>query len=189
MHEDGIGMARTFEAEFNGRREEATRVRAGFFAWVDGAPAAGYRSSRTGSPEAVAVTLRPRPSAPVGVLTGTYGALVIAPLVASTGRPDVRVIPVENRFFGGNIGVSGLLVGDDIARVLAAEPAGHRYLLPDVCLSNGRFLDGSAPSEMPRPVEVVATDGLALRRALSVGVEPPEAHNHPVGAVPGAGAR
>ena len=28
---------------------------------------------------------------------------------------------------------------------LAAEPEGHRYLLPDVCLSNGRFLDGTAP--------------------------------------------
>ncbi len=189
MHEDGIGMARTFEAEFLGRRDEATGVRPGFFAWVDGAPAAGYRSPRTGSSGATPVTLGPRPSAPVGVLSGTYGALVIAPLVASVGRPDVRVIPVENRFFGGNIGVSGLLVGDDLARVLAAEPAGHRYLLPDVCLSNGRFLDGTAPCDLPRPVEVVPTDGLALRRALSIGVATwsPEASAHPFGARPGPG--
>ena len=49
--------------------------------------------------------------------------------------------------------------------MLAAEPAGHRYLLPDVCLSDdGRFLDGSTVADLPRPVEVVATDGHALRR-------------------------
>jgi NifB/MoaA-like Fe-S oxidoreductase len=91
---------------------------------------------------------------------------VLAPLVARLGRSDVRVIPVENRFFGGNIGVTGLLVGADLARVLADEPAGHRYLLPDVCLSDGRFLDGTTPHDLPRPVEVVATDGASLRAAL-----------------------
>ena len=37
------------------------------------------------------------------------------------------------------------MVGADLARVLADEPAGHRYLLPDVCLSDdGRFLDGGS---------------------------------------------
>ena len=30
----------------------------------------------------------------------------------------------------------------------------------------GRFLDGTTPEELPRPVEVVATDGIALRAAL-----------------------
>jgi hypothetical protein len=51
--------------------------------------------------------------------------------------------------------------------VLAAEPADDRYLLPDVCLSDdGRFLDGVTVAELPRPVEVVATDGISLRRAL-----------------------
>ena len=77
------------------------------------------------------------------------------------------MIPVTNEYFGGNIGVTGLLVGDDLARVLAAEPEGHRYLLPDVCLSAGRFLDGSTPDDLPRPVEVVPTDGAALRTALA----------------------
>ena len=76
------------------------------------------------------------------------------------------MLPVENRFFGGNVGVTGLIVGEDIARVLADEPAGHRYLLPDVCLSGGRFLDGSSPEDLPRPVEVVAADGRSLRIAL-----------------------
>ncbi|MEO7573684.1 MAG: DUF512 domain-containing protein, partial [Acidimicrobiales bacterium] len=69
---------------------------------------------------------------------------------------------------GGTTAVTGLLVGEDIARVLAVEPASHRYLLPDVCLSNGRFLDGTAPEDLPRPVEVIPTDGHALRRALGI---------------------
>jgi hypothetical protein len=62
--------------------------------------------------------------------------------------------------------VTGLIVGADLERVLASEPDRHRYLLPDVCLSEGRFLDGSTPADLPRPVEVVATDGASLRAAL-----------------------
>ena len=62
------------------------------------------------------------------------------------------------------------MTGADLTRVLAAEPAGHRYLLPDVCLSDdGRFLDGGTVDDLPRPVEVVATDGHALRAALEHG--------------------
>ena len=43
------------------------------------------------------------------------------------------------------------MVGEDLARTLRAEPEGHRYLLPDVCLSGGRFLDGTTPAELPAP--------------------------------------
>jgi putative radical SAM enzyme (TIGR03279 family) len=223
MHEDGVGMARTFELEFTGRAAEPTGVQPGFFAWVDGAPAEGYRAPRnpagetalrpTPSPQVsvrndrvvapgdrdlaggvgigagvgacgagpaqvtgparvaeggqvARVALRARRSAPVGILTGPYGAQVIGPLVAGLGRDDVRVIPVANHFFGGNTGVTGLMVGEDLTRVLAGEPEGHRYLLPDVCLSEGRFLDGLTVNDLPRPVEVVPTDGIALRHAL-----------------------
>jgi hypothetical protein len=56
--------------------------------------------------------------------------------------------------------------------VLADQPAGHRYLLPDVCLSQGRFLDGTAPEDLPRPVEVVPADGSGLRSALGLETEP-----------------
>jgi NifB/MoaA-like Fe-S oxidoreductase len=169
MHEDGIGMARTFEREFTGEATTATGPQAGFFAWVDHAPDGGeyepYRGPRGPLGSAAGA---PGGTAPTGVLTGEYGAPVLEPLVASLGRDDVRVLPVRNDFFGGNIGVTGLLVGADVARVLSAEPAGHRYLLPDVCLSQGRFLDGTTVGDLPRPVEVVATDGAALRAALEV---------------------
>jgi len=179
QHENGIGMAAAFAGSFAGDERLARGVRPGFFAAVDGAPAAGYRAprARTASDAHSSGPLRPGSSAvlglpvrrarrPVGVLTGRYGARVLAPLVAGLGRADVRVIPVENRFFGGNIGVAGLLVGEDLARALAAEPEGHRYLLPDACLSEGRFLDGGTLADLPRPVEVVASDGWSLRRAL-----------------------
>ncbi|MEM9520247.1 MAG: DUF512 domain-containing protein [Actinomycetota bacterium] len=178
MHEDGIGMARTIELEFHDDAiTEPTGPRAGFFAWVDGAPADGYRAPRHGSPAQVVaqrdgggvatpVSLSPRKSAPIGVLTGTLGAAVIEPLIAASGRDDARVIAVPNDYFGGNIGVTGLMVGEDVARVLATEPEGHRYLLPDVCLSRGVFLDGMSVSDLPRPVEVISTDGAALRLAL-----------------------
>jgi len=94
----------------------------------------------------------------------------LAPLLATCGRGDVRLLPVRNEFFGGNTGVTGLMVGEDIARTLATQPAGHRYLLPDVCLSEGRFLDGLTVADLPHPVEVVPTDGVALRAALDLPV-------------------
>ncbi|MBC8364822.1 MAG: DUF512 domain-containing protein [Actinobacteria bacterium] len=164
MHEDGIGMARCFEMDFLGGGSDGPGPRAsGFFQAVDGAPAVGFRAPRTDG----RVHLRPRRDAPVAVLTGELGAPVLGPLVDGLDRPDVRVLPVGNSFFGGNVGVTGLLVGEDLARVLGGEPEGHRYLLPDVCLSGGRFLDGLTPDDLPRPVEVVATDGAALREALA----------------------
>ena len=164
MHEDGVGMAATLKMEFTGQTDGATGTRPGFFAWVEGAPAAGYRAPR--SDGSTPINMRPRKSAPVGVVTGEYGAAVLAPLLKSLGRDDVRVVTVENRFFGGTTAVAGLLVGEDIANTLANQPEGHRYLLPDVCLSQGMFLDGTRPGDLPRPVEVVPTDGVALRKAL-----------------------
>ena len=77
---------------------------------------------------------------------------------------------MRNEFFGGNTAVTGLLTGADLCRVLDQEPQRHRYLLPDVCLSDDhRFLDGLTVADLPRPVEVVATDGFALRAALGDG--------------------
>ena len=176
QHEDGVGMARAFELELSGEAEEGLGTQAGFFAWADGAAptmpsrgpegAEGYRAPRTEGP--LPAPCDEPDGRPVTILTGEYGARVLEPLVASMGRPDVRVLPVANNFFGGNIAVTGLLVGADLAPVLAEAPDDHRYLLPDVCLSNGVFLDGTSPADLPRPVEIVPTDGVALRRALGV---------------------
>ena len=51
-------------------------------------------------------------------------------------------------------------------RARRRSPTDDRYLLPDVVLSRGRFLDGDDASPSCRaPVEIVATDGAALVRA------------------------
>lgn len=176
MHEDGVGMVRTFEWEFTGRLSSPTGPQSGFFASVDGAPAEGYRAVRNpaadtglrGRSSSSGLSIRPSRRAPIAILTGEYGARVLEPLVASLARPDVRVVSVANEFFGGNTSVAGLMVGSDLARELERQPEGHRYLLPDVCLTEGRFLDGTSIEDLPRPVEVVPTDGIALRRVLEV---------------------
>jgi putative radical SAM enzyme (TIGR03279 family) len=156
--ENGVGIAAAFAASFHGEAIGAPPT-GGFFQSVDGAPASGYRAPRAPG----SVTLRPRPGAPVTVVTGTYGAALLAPLVEPRGA---RVLPVANSFFGGNIAVAGLLAGEDVAAALAQEPHGRRYLLPDVCLSGGRFLDGLGIGDLPRAVEIIPADGASLRRAL-----------------------
>jgi putative radical SAM enzyme (TIGR03279 family) len=160
--ENGIGMTRAFETAFHGERAGTHGTHSGFFAWVDGAPAAGYRAERVGArPSGTA-----RDERPVTVVTGAYGARVLGPLVDGHSRADVEILAVENDFFGGNIAVAGLLTGSDLGKALADRPTGRRHLVPDACLSEGRFLDGQTPDDLPVPIEVVPADGSSLRAAL-----------------------
>lgn len=161
QHENGVGMAAAFAARFRGRLDAPEGGPGGFFQSVDGAPAAGYRAPRTNG-----LTIAPRRGAPVTVVTGVYGASVLAPLVNEVA-PDAEIMAIDNNFFGGNTGVAGLLTGADLTEALREAPEGRRYLLPDVCLSGGRFLDGVELADLPRQVEVVASDGAALRAALA----------------------
>jgi putative radical SAM enzyme (TIGR03279 family) len=172
MYEDGIGMARAFEAELFGTGSRATsEARGGFFRSADAdlsgssdAEYEPYRGVRATGDQLLRIG--PRRGAPVAILTAPYGARVLQPLVERLGPLDVRIVTVDNRYFGGNVAVSGLMVGEDLARVLADQPPGHRYLLPDVCLTQGRFLDGTGPADLPLPVEIVPADGHSLRAAL-----------------------
>jgi putative radical SAM enzyme (TIGR03279 family) len=193
QHENGVGMARAFEAEVRaalaGEHRSVVGSRPGFFAWVEGAPADGYRAPRTDRAGEVPVAIRDRTArttpvptaavptapAPVAIVTGAYGAEVLAPLVDDLGAAasaEVSLLPVDNRFFGGNIAVTGLLTGADVARALGSVGADTRVLLPDVVLSNGRFLDGVTLDDLPRPVEVVATDGTTLVAAVTGSASP-----------------
>ncbi|HEY3672860.1 MAG TPA: DUF512 domain-containing protein, partial [Acidimicrobiia bacterium] len=174
QHENGIGMAAQFaeevRSELAGASPEVVGTRTGFFAWVDGAPAEGYRAPRLADSVPVTLTTTTRRAREqVTILTGEYGARVLAPLaddLAAAAGARVEVKPVANCFFGGNIAVTGLLTGPDVARALGEIDPGTRVLLPDVVLSNGRFLDDTTPADLPRPVEVVATDGASLVKAL-----------------------
>lgn len=192
QHENGIGMAATFISEVRetiARRSAdvgapsggvpidaptGTGTRSGFFAWVDGAPAEGYRAARAPKSLMGLDLLKVRDlksaDAPVVLLTGAYGDAVLSPLLAElstlAGVP-ITTLVVENRFFGGNIGVTGLMTGADIAAAIANFKNGERIILPDVALSNDRFLDGMGVADLVPAVEVVATNGVALVEALA----------------------
>jgi putative radical SAM enzyme (TIGR03279 family) len=167
QHENGIGMARAFVDGFtNPDKAGPGGVRHGFFASVDAAPAEGYRANRLPEEATVRAANGMADPRPVTVLTGAYGARILRPLLAAHPRQDLAVQEVANDFFGGNIGVAGLLTGEDLARALSSAPRDARYLLPDACLNEGRFLDGLTLADLPRAVEVVPTDGGSLRAAL-----------------------
>ena len=175
QHENGIGMASAFDLAFNGDSDAALGTKSGFFSWVDGAPATGYRAPRTSGYAPVSnvpvsdvpvseVARNAYVGAPVTIITGEYGSMVLEKTLGSF--PGVDLLPVHNTWFGGNIAVTGLLVGADIAAALSErEPVG-RVLLPDVCLSQGLFLDGTSIEDLPVAVEVIPSDGLSLRKAL-----------------------
>jgi putative radical SAM enzyme (TIGR03279 family) len=161
QHENGIGMARAFYDELE--RFEAGDAAvpppvSGEWRTIPGAPGDFYRTPRVTKDLGHDDT-----PGPVVLVTGTYGAAVLEPIRPRLERladRAIRVLPVPNEFFGGNVGVSGLLVGDDLRRALAADrrDAGV-YLVPDVALSGDRFLDDTTiedvAADAPAPVAIV----------------------------------
>ena len=79
------------------------------------------------------------------------------------GGLSMRLVGVENRFFGESITVSGLLTGADILAALKREAVGDAVLLPPNCVNeDGVLLDDRTPEEMAKvlgvPVEVGSYD-------------------------------
>ena len=87
---------------------------------------------------------------------------------------SVRVYPVENRFFGKTVTVTGLLTGGDVLASLTPEKVRDmdEILLCDTMLRHERdlFLDdmtiGAFREGAPLPVRLVGCDGQALYDAL-----------------------
>ena len=159
--ENGIGLVAAFVESFAGHAE-MDKLGTGFFQSVDGAPALGYRAPRVspGQDESSAA------AGDVAIVTGEYAAPILRELLDQHHFEDVRIITVENRYFGGNIKVAGLMTGQDLRRALGDVPASTTCLLPDVCLSEGRFLDGLGIEDLPHPVNIVRTTGQDLRTVL-----------------------
>jgi NifB/MoaA-like Fe-S oxidoreductase len=119
----------------------------------------------------VPVSLRVRKQVvdkPVAIVTGSYGATVMRNALREQSFDDVSVLEVKNHFFGGNTAVAGLMTFEDIHRVLSEDKGSHTYLLPDVCLNDGVFLDGGSIEDLHREfdVEVIPTSGSSLRDRL-----------------------
>jgi len=156
--ENGVGMVAQFREGFVEGRESA-RLGTGFFQSVDGAPAWGYRAERGAGRS-------DEGDGPVTILTGEYAAPLLRELFDAHGFGDVDVVAVTNTFFGGNIKVAGLLTGVDLARALGDVDERAVCLVPDVCLNEGRFLDGTTLDDLPRRVTTVRTTGRDLRLAV-----------------------
>ncbi len=156
--ENGIGLVAAFEESFSGAGV-MEKLGTGFFQSVDGAPAWGYRAERGAS-------VSDEPTSDVLVVTGEYAAPLLRNLLDRYGFAGVSILGVPNTFFGGNIKVAGLLTGEDITRALEQVPLTTLCLLPDVCLSEGRFLDGLSLQDLERPIRVVRTTGQDLREVL-----------------------
>ncbi len=110
---------------------------------------------------------------PAVLVTGTLFAPVAAGLLEAAGLSEaVRVLSVENRFFGGNVSVTGLLTGVDIAEAIRADGARMRYLVPDIMVnSDGLLLDDVAAGDVAgmtgATIEWIAPGADALVKALS----------------------
>ena len=159
--ENGIGLVAAFVESFTGTFE-MEKLGTGFFQSVDGAPAWGYRAERAAVAQADLVS----DARGVMVVTGEYAAPVLRELFDAHGYHSVEILSVTNKYFGGNIKVAGLLTGVDLAKALANVPTSTICLVPDVCLSEGRFLDGLGLEDLPCEVLAVRTTGQDLRHVL-----------------------
>ena len=187
MLEDGVGLVRSFIESFEGRDRVSSGKSDGFFSAVDvpqptayvkavnPAGDTGLRAVRLDAPSRRApVADRSAAKAPA-VVTGAYGAAMMRELLPRNGFGDVPVVEVVNAHFGGNTAVAGLLTYSDVKGAIEAHGRENVYLLPDVCLNRGVFLDGGTIEELASEfdVEVVATDGASLRRRLEGSVGTP----------------
>lgn len=100
-------------------------------------------------------------------VTGALAAPFLAPMlaeIAEVGRIRLRLLPVENSYFGSIVNVAGLLTGRDILAALrSADDPGDIVVLPRAALDTpgDRFLDDLTPAqlaaEIGRPIAFVET--------------------------------
>ncbi|NLT74644.1 MAG: DUF512 domain-containing protein [Chloroflexi bacterium] len=87
----------------------------------------------------------------------------------------LTVLPVQNRFFGATVTVSGLLTGADVLAALRSRPAGDMVCLPKAMLdeTGERTLDdmsiGSLAESLGVPVEAVSSLGEIVDLLYSLG--------------------
>ncbi len=104
----------------------------------------------------------------VDVVSGTSFAKVLKNLI---NKPNVRILPVENKFFGKRVNVSGLLTGGDIIEALRG---GERdlILIPATALKAGEeiFLDDVTLDDLRKmfaPAQILPVhDGAEFRKIL-----------------------
>ncbi|MDF2875735.1 MAG: putative radical enzyme [Sporomusa sp.] len=86
----------------------------------------------------------------IDVICGVSAEKILTPLLAQLSFPNlnVRVVSVENSFFGCDVTVTGLLTGGDITETLQQIPGPRTgIIVPGVALRKGEqvFLDNTTP--------------------------------------------
>ena len=105
----------------------------------------------------------------IDVISGTSFGKVLKNLVDA---PNVRILPVENKFFGSKVNVSGLLTGKDIIEALRGGGERDLILIPATALKSGEeiFLDDVSLEEMRKifaPARILPIkNGIEFRKAL-----------------------
>ena len=110
------------------------------------------------------------------VVTGTMAAPLIQRMMDELHRQypmiEVRVHPIQNRFFGGNVGVAGLVTATDIIRQCEGKLTSGTLGVPAVMLREEKdtFLDDITTEQLGRrlgvKVEVLPTSGGEEAKAL-----------------------
>jgi putative radical SAM enzyme (TIGR03279 family) len=109
------------------------------------------------------------------LVTGELFAPVLVSLLALAGArvpAGCAVLPVKNRFLGGNVSVAGLLAGADIADAVKAHPGSGPYLIPAVVFNEDDLtLDDLTTDDLValtgKDVRVVPYDAAGLMCALA----------------------
>lgn len=95
----------------------------------------------------------------LAIICGTSAAKVFTLLLEEIAIPNliVKLIPIENRFFGPHITVTGLLTGNDILQQLElVKNELNGVIIPGIALRKGEsvFLDGIKPSDMEETLQI-----------------------------------
>ena len=95
----------------------------------------------------------------IDVICGVSAEKILSPLLADFRIPNltIRIIAVENKFFGNDITVTGLLTGGDILAALQELPGPRTaVIIPGVALRKGEhvFLDNMTPDSIAAKLTV-----------------------------------
>ena len=141
--ENGVGMWRLFEQEFLAELDKPHRV---------------YGSKK------------------MDVVTGTLAAPLIEAMMAELHRQypmiEVTVHPIQNKFFGGNVSVAGLVTATDILAQCKGKLHSNVLGVPEVMLRSERdmFLDSVTVDELAQQlgvkIEILPSGGGDEARAL-----------------------
>lgn len=108
----------------------------------------------------------------VTIVTGTLFAPVLERVLAQVdARARVQVLGVQNRFFGGNVSVTGLLTGKDVLPALSDRASGTVVLISDSMMNaDGVTLDdmtaGELAAQSGKIIRLVSSDAAGLLGAL-----------------------